>query len=228
MFHNPHDTDRERGRRHHREDRPEGHHERHRGPGFGPGFGQGFGPGFGGGPGDRFFFRRAFGPGGPAGGFGHGGMRRGEIRPLILAALATKPMHGYEVIQGLESNSGGRWRPSAGSVYPTLQQLADEGLLTSEEIDGRRVYTITDAGRTAAAATPTPRSWTDGPGDGTGNLPEAVKGLLGAAMQVQRMGTPQAREETLRILTGARKQIYRLLADDEAPTASGEAATDQG
>ena len=86
-----------------------------------------------------------------------GGMvRRGEIRPLILAVLATKPMHGYEVITELEAQSGGRWRPSAGSVYPTLQQLSDEGLVTSEEIDGRRVYALTDEGKAAAAAAPAP------------------------------------------------------------------------
>ena len=100
--------------------------------------------------GSPFGFREAFG-----GGRGRGGMvRRGEIRPLILAVLATKPMHGYEVITELEAQSGGRWRPSAGSVYPTLQQLADEGLVTSEEIDGRRVYALTDEGKAAAAAGP--------------------------------------------------------------------------
>ena len=77
-------------------------------------------------------------------------IRRGEIRPLILATLAARPMHGYEVIQELEAQSGGRWRPSAGSVYPTLQQLTDEGLLTSEEVDGRRVYSLTDEGKAAA------------------------------------------------------------------------------
>jgi DNA-binding PadR family transcriptional regulator len=151
-------------------------------------------------------------------------MRRGEIRPLILAALTSKSMHGYEVIQALETNSGGRWRPSAGSVYPTLQQLSDEGLVSSEEVDGRRVYTLTDAGRQAAAANPTPRSWNDRPGDGSSSLPDSVKALLGATMQVQRMGTPQAREETLRILTNARRQVYRLLADDEEPTTAGPEA----
>ena len=99
-----------------------------------------------------FGFRGAFG-----GGHGRGGMvRRGEIRPLILAVLATKPMHGYEVITELQAQSGGRWRPSAGSVYPTLQQLADEGLVTSEEVDGRRVYALTDEGKAAAAAGPAP------------------------------------------------------------------------
>src|SRR5262245_50022324 len=86
--------------------------------------------------------------------FGHGRhgpiVRRGEVRTHILAALRDKPMHGYEVIQELEAQSEGRWRPSAGSVYPTLQQLADEGLVTSEEVDGRRTYTLTDAGRKEA------------------------------------------------------------------------------
>jgi hypothetical protein len=94
--------------------------------------------------------RRLFGRGRP----GHGTVRRGEIRPLILAVLNLRPMHGYEVIQELEEQSGGRWRPSAGSVYPTLQLLADEGLVTSDEVDGRRTYTLTDEGRGAAAAAP--------------------------------------------------------------------------
>src|SRR6185295_9902708 len=105
--------------------------------------------------------RRLLGRGGP----GQGTVRRGEIRPLILAAIATRPMHGYEVIQELEEQSGGRWRPSAGSVYPTLQQLADEGLLTSEEIEGRRVYSLTDEGKAAATAAPKigwPKEGSDG------------------------------------------------------------------
>ena len=96
-----------------------------------------------------------FGFGRGFGGRGQRGMiRRGEIRPLILATIARRPMHGYEVIQELEAQSGGRWRPSAGSVYPTLQQLSDEGLLTSQEVDGRRVYSLTDEGKAAAEAAP--------------------------------------------------------------------------
>src|SRR5262245_10929630 len=91
-------------------------------------------------------------------------VRRGEVRGLILAALRDKPMHGYELIQELEARSGGRWRPSAGSVYPTLQQLADEGLVTGEEVDGRRTYTLTDAGRKAAAET-TSTTWTAADGN---------------------------------------------------------------
>src|SRR3954453_6514862 len=75
-------------------------------------------------------------------------MRRGDIRTAILAVLVEKPGHGYEIIQAVEERSGGGWRPSAGSIYPTLQLLEDEGLVTSSERDGKRVYEVTEAGRT--------------------------------------------------------------------------------
>lgn len=159
--------------------------------------------------GAAFGFREAFG-----GGRGRGGMvRRGEIRPLILAVLTTKPMHGYEVITELEAQSGGRWRPSAGSVYPTLQQLSDEGLVTSEEIDGRRVYALTDEGKAAAAAGP--RSpWADA-GRGRGNdVRQLARQVAEAAMQVQRVGTPEAAVAAQVILTDTRAKLYGLLASD--------------
>src|SRR6185312_792790 len=101
------------------------------GPGFGPG-GPGFGPG---GPG--------FGPGGPGpwhrGHGGRGRRGRGNVRAAILALLAEEPRHGYAVMTELSARSGGLWRPSPGSVYPVLQQLQDEGLVTSTDQDGRRV-----------------------------------------------------------------------------------------
>src|SRR5919106_6860369 len=81
-------------------------------------------------------------------------VRRGNVRFAILSALQAGPMHGYQVIQELESRTQGRWRPSAGSVYPTLQQLEDEGLVTSADVDGRRTYSLSDAGRTAAEEHP--------------------------------------------------------------------------
>ena len=148
-------------------------------------------------------------------GSGRGAVRRGEIRPMILAVLAARPMHGYEVIQELESLSGGRWRPSAGSVYPTLQQFVDEGLATSAEVDGRRTYTLTEAGRAAAASNPTPRPWDDATADGEPDLQQLWYQFAAAVMQVDRMGSAPARAETIRILTDARRRVYRLLADDE-------------
>src|SRR5689334_1326426 len=79
-------------------------------------------------------------------------MRRGQIRTALLAVLAEEPGHGYDVMQKLEDKTGGLWRPSPGSVYPTLQQLEDEGLVRSTERDGKRVFEITEAGRAEAAS----------------------------------------------------------------------------
>src|SRR4051812_49795903 len=84
-------------------------------------------------------------------GHGHGRhrVRRGDVRSAILALLDDRPMHGYEMIQELEERTGGRWTPSAGSIYPTLQLLEDEGLVTAEEGDGKRGFSLTDSGKEA-------------------------------------------------------------------------------
>src|SRR5687767_13130902 len=77
-------------------------------------------------------------------------MRRGSIRTAILAVLLDGAGHGYELIHRLEEKTDRAWRHSPGSVYPTIQQLEDEGLVSAVERDGKRVYEITDAGRAAA------------------------------------------------------------------------------
>lgn len=77
--------------------------------------------------------------------------RRGDMRPIVLKALADKPMHGYEIIKQLEEKTHGWWRPSPGSIYPMLQMLEDEGAVTSREADGKRVYALTDAGKAEAS-----------------------------------------------------------------------------
>jgi len=170
-----------------------------------------------------FDFADLFG-GGRRGAF----VRRGEIRSLILAALKDRPMHGYELIQELEAQSGGRWRPSAGSVYPTLQQLSDEGLVIGEDVDGRRVYTLTDEGRKAAAesgAAPWAETKEGERGDTRGqDLMRQVMELAAAIVQVHKVGSPQARSEAIRIVSDARKQMYRLLSEDEDASAD-EAST---
>src|SRR5882757_9542254 len=81
-------------------------------------------------------------------GRGRGGprARRGDVRAAILALLAERPMHGYEMIKEIEERTSGAWTPSAGSIYPTLQMLEDEGLIRGEESDGKRRFTLTDEG----------------------------------------------------------------------------------
>jgi DNA-binding PadR family transcriptional regulator len=69
------------------------------------------------------------------------------VRLALLSLLEEQPRHGYELMKQLEERSGGMYRASAGTVYPTLAQLQDEGLVVSESEDGKRVYRITDAGR---------------------------------------------------------------------------------
>ena len=73
---------------------------------------------------------------------------RGDLKFVILRMVSEKPMHGYEVMRALEEESGGCYKPSPGSVYPTLQMLEDEGLVRSkEEEGGKKTYEITDQGR---------------------------------------------------------------------------------
>jgi DNA-binding PadR family transcriptional regulator len=148
-------------------------------------------------------------------------MVRKGVRAVILAVLLDKPMHGYQVIQELEARSGGRWRPSAGSVYPTLQQLEDEGLVRGEEQDGRKVYTLTDAGRTEAEESPLQRHpWfnhgADHDGGDSVDLRRLGNQVIGAAVQVSRVGSEAAQAQAREILADTRRRLYRLLADDDA------------
>jgi DNA-binding PadR family transcriptional regulator len=143
-------------------------------------------------------------------------MRRGDVRSALLIALLDGPAHGYELIQALEAKSDGRWRPSPGSVYPALQMLADEGLVTAADVDGKRVFTITDAGRQAAeervATQGNPWDSVDGGRDDRG-LHYALRDLHLAAKQVSLTGTAEIVQRATEIVTQARKDLYRLLAD---------------
>jgi DNA-binding PadR family transcriptional regulator len=142
-------------------------------------------------------------------------VRRGDVRTAILSLLAEQPMHGYEIINQLAERSGGIWRPSAGSVYPTLQQLEDEGLIKGEERDGRNVYSPTDAGKAAAEeAGKGPAPW-DIPGaSDAADLRDLIFQVGLAASQVSHVGTAQSIDNARTILTDARRSLYRLLAED--------------
>ncbi|HEY8984725.1 MAG TPA: PadR family transcriptional regulator [Streptomyces sp.] len=174
------------------------------GPG-GPG-GPGFGPGFGPGPwGPR-------GRGGP-----RGRARRGDVRASILALLRDRPMHGYEMIQEIAERSGGAWKPSPGSVYPTLQLLEDEGLISSESEGGKKLFSLTEAGRTAAedvAETPWEEATRGVDWESLNEIRQAGSGLFEAFGQVWRTGSKEQREKALAVVNEARKKLYLILADE--------------
>ena len=147
-----------------------------------------------------------------------GRMGRGDIRAAILVALTEEPMHGYQIIQAIEARTRGTWKPSPGSIYPTLQLLADEGLVTAEQVGERKVYSLTEAGRTAAAEFaegPTPweprRSWG---GDRNLALPKSGARLAQAVTQVAHTGTPEQAERAVAILDETRRKLYAILAED--------------
>jgi DNA-binding PadR family transcriptional regulator len=143
-------------------------------------------------------------------------MRRGDIRQALLRALADGPAHGYEVIRRLEERSEGLWRPSAGSVYPTLQLLEEQGLLTSREEGGKRVYELTDEGRAeveAQAGGGLPWEGAD-PTSGRFGLQKAVGQLFMAARQVGMAGDDSRVQRATDIVKEARQKLYQLLAED--------------
>lgn len=143
---------------------------------------------------------------------------RGDVRAAVLAILAEKPMHGYQIIQEIEARSDGAWKPSPGSVYPTLQLLADEGLVAAEESNGKKTYSLTEAGRTeAAAADGQSAPWEAFGSRDTGRtsaLPKAGAKLAQAAAQVGRGGTPEQVAQAVEVLDEARRKLYSILAQD--------------
>jgi hypothetical protein len=140
-----------------------------------------------------------------------GGSRagKGEVRAAVLALLAERPMHGYQIIREIDERSGGSWKPSAGSVYPTLQLLADEGVIRAEESNGRKIYSLTEAGREEAAGQPTSAPWSAA---GSGSLPRAGVELAQATAQVGRSGSPEQVQQAVAVLDEARRRIYSILA----------------
>ena len=145
-------------------------------------------------------------------------MGRGDVRAAVLALLAEKPMHGYQIIHEIEARSGGAWKPSPGSVYPTLQLLADEGLISAEESEGRKTYSLTDEGRQAAeAAGDRSAPWEGSPSQGQGRhsaLAKAGIDLAQAAAQVGRTGSAAQSAQAVAVLDEARRKLYSILAQD--------------
>jgi len=204
-------------------------------PGRGPGRGGRGGPWFGrgeppvgpfSGPLDVMFSRHGFGGRGPR-------ARRGDVRAAILDLLAEgQPWNGYQIIQEIAGRTHGVWRPSAGSVYPALQQLEDEGLIGTAEGEGRRrMYRLTDAGRAYVEehADELRASWDAVAGmadDVALELRDMIRQVAMATMEVARAGSDVQLAEARRVLAETRRSLYRILAADEpdepAAPADGE------
>jgi DNA-binding PadR family transcriptional regulator len=191
-------------------------HERGHRPGGGPGGGRGFGgPGFGGFDVPGWFEGR-----GPRG-FGRGGGRRprGDVRAAVLVLLAEGPSNGYRIIGEVTRRSDGEWKPSPGSVYPTLQQLQDEGLVTADPADPKQ-FTLTDEGRSYVEAeySRTPPPWEDldgGPDRERGHqLRKQIASIAMTYQQIAVAGRPGDLERAGDVLERARRELLAILAED--------------
>jgi DNA-binding PadR family transcriptional regulator len=193
-------------------------------------------------PGHRGGHRHRHGPrgGGPFGGFGPGGFgpggprgrgrkaRRGDIRTAALLLLAEEPRNGYQIMQEVEERSDGVWRPSPGSVYPALQQLEDEGLIRSQESEGRKLFALTDAGRdyVKERGEDKPAPWEQMSGDVSDQAHELgrlIREVASAFTQVVKTGSEAQMGEARKVLTGTRKDLYRILADGDSGEGDSEA-----
>jgi len=154
------------------------------------------------------------------GGRGRGRGRRPNVRGAVLALLTERPMHGYEMIQEIDSRTGGAWRPSPGSVYPTLQLLEDEGVIAAaaDSDGGRKRFALTEQGRDEAAtaaqnppwaefAETTVNSWHD--------IRDAGQQAMHALRQVMMTGTDDQRERAAQVLDETRRKLYAILAESE-------------
>ncbi len=143
----------------------------------------------------------------------------GEIRLALLSLISEGPKHGYQLMKELQDRSNGVYRASAGSIYPTLQQLEDEGLIEAEMQSGRRVYRITAAGREELGKESATvhdiweraeecEDW----GQYAGPDAMAVYGVIGTLVKasVKAAGHPGAAERVREILERARHDIETL------------------
>ncbi len=157
---------------------------------------------------------------GPRYGRGRGGprARRGDVRAAVLALLAERPMHGYEMIKEIEERTQGAWAPSAGSIYPTLQMLEDEGLIRGEESDGKRRFTLTETGTAAQEE----KAGEQAPWDAVRadaapeqvHLGDSLRKLHHAAGQVLHAADEGQQKRVRELLDETRRKIYAILAEE--------------
>ena len=136
----------------------------------------------------------------------------------VFALLVERPMHGYEIIQELAQRTDGLWKVSSGSIYPTLQKLADKGYVLAEEQDGKRRFTLTESGRELATKLSERRApWEavlEGVAPESTRLGQAVEEVASAAMQIRHVGSLEQQVEATSLLDDIRRRLYGILAKD--------------
>lgn len=165
----------------------------------------------------------------------------GDIRAAVLRELSDESMHGYQIIRAIEARSGGAWKPTPGAVYPTLQVLDDEGLVSAEQVGERKVYSLTDTGRLAAsaaaaaesaaaasaadsahagsayAASGSPKApqqpWGQGI-HGALALTKSAAKLAQVMTLVAQTGTSRQTERAVAVVDEARRKLYAILAEE--------------
>lgn len=144
--------------------------------------------------------------------------RRGDIKFILLALLAEGPNHGYNLIKEMENRYGQFRRLSPGSVYPTLQMLEEGGYLTSEQQEGKRVYTITDAGRALLEERSRQRDadrsgeLIDAPAE-FGDLRKTTTELVDTVSQVARGGKTEQMRRVREMLEQVKRDIHAMLSE---------------
>jgi DNA-binding PadR family transcriptional regulator len=142
------------------------------------------------------------------------------VRTAVLALLWEGPRHGYQMIQEISERSDGAWKPSPGSIYPVLSALQDEGLVDDEKIEGRRVFSLTDAGRAAVEerADEIAHVFDANKAEEDADLADIrplIAGVASATMQVLQSGSPEQVAAARKVLATARRELYLLLADGD-------------
>lgn len=152
---------------------------------------------------------------------GRGRAQRGDVRAASLLLLANEPMHGYQLMQAVAARTGGAWRPSPGAIYPTIAQLADEGLVTITPGSGRKLVTLTKAGHEHLAANAAtmadPFAALMQQASRRQDLRGGVEKVRDAARAVGHSGSDAQVAAAQQILDHARRALYLLLAEDAQP-----------
>ena len=164
-------------------------------------------------------------------------VRRGDVRSAILDVVRTaqwngEQLNGYQVIQQIAERTGGAWKPSPGSVYPTIQQLEDEGLIETDEAGGRRAIRLTPDGEAWVAehADEIEAVWrpfegsqdASRGGDFGRTLKSEIGQVAGAVWQLATQGSEPQRAAALEVLVETRRKLYGILADGPEGNAAPE------